>query len=100
MLEMGFQEAVDEILGSVYQKEQLPQTLLFSATMPRWVQATSKKYLRPDKVLFFFFFLFSKPLSCLLPALFFSTPFFSFFFCTHALQNLIFCLGHRRSHRN
>ena len=25
-----------------------PQTLLFSATLPRWVHDTAKKYLRPD----------------------------------------------------
>jgi ATP-dependent RNA helicase DDX21 len=50
MLEMGFAEHVDEILKTVYQQEAPPQTLLFSATMPRWVRDTAKKYQKADKV--------------------------------------------------
>lgn len=49
---MGFAENIDTILGKLYQNAddiRRPQTLLFSATMPRWVQETSRKYLRPDK---------------------------------------------------
>ena len=49
MLEMGFAEHVDEILKTVYETDR-PQTLLFSATMPRWVRDTSKKYLKADKI--------------------------------------------------
>lgn len=50
MLEVGFAEAIDEILGSLYVNEFHPQTLLFSATMPRWVRETSRKYLKRDKI--------------------------------------------------
>jgi len=50
MLEVGFAEAVDEILGTLYEQELQPQTLLFSATMPKWVKDTAKKYLKKDKV--------------------------------------------------
>ena len=55
MLEVGFAEAIDSILGKLYEKgdddTERPQTLLFSATMPRWVQETSRKYLRKDKLM-------------------------------------------------
>lgn len=30
------------------EREQQPQTLLFSATCPRWVSQTAKKYMRPE----------------------------------------------------
>ena len=51
MLEMGFAEHVDEILRTVYEEGNAkPQTLLFSATMPRWVKDTARKYLKEDKV--------------------------------------------------
>ena len=51
MLEMGFAEAVDEILKSLYvDANNKPQTLLFSATMPRWVRETARKYLAEDKI--------------------------------------------------
>ncbi|XP_041836593.1 nucleolar RNA helicase 2 [Melanotaenia boesemani] len=49
MLDMGFAEQVEEILGSSYKKdcEANPQTLLFSATCPPWVYEVAKKYMRP-----------------------------------------------------
>lgn len=50
--QVGFAENIDTILGKLYEnadEARRPQTLLFSATMPRWVQETSRKYLRPDK---------------------------------------------------
>uniref|UniRef100_A0A3P8SCK4 RNA helicase n=1 Tax=Amphiprion percula TaxID=161767 RepID=A0A3P8SCK4_AMPPE len=49
MLDMGFAEQVEEILGSSYKKDcdTNPQTLLFSATCPPWVYDVAKKYMRP-----------------------------------------------------
>ena len=38
MLDMGFADDVDELIGSVYQRGQKPQTLFFSATVPTWVK--------------------------------------------------------------
>ncbi|ELU03439.1 hypothetical protein CAPTEDRAFT_52524, partial [Capitella teleta] len=51
MLDMGFAENVDEILQTRYNEndvESNPQTLLFSATMPDWVQKTSQKYMKKN----------------------------------------------------
>uniref|UniRef100_A0AAX7TP54 RNA helicase n=1 Tax=Astatotilapia calliptera TaxID=8154 RepID=A0AAX7TP54_ASTCA len=50
MLDMGFAEQVEEILGSSYKKDAdtNPQTLLFSATCPPWVYEVAKKYMRPN----------------------------------------------------
>ncbi|NXX75566.1 DDX21 helicase, partial [Urocolius indicus] len=50
MLDMGFAEQVEEILGFAYKKgsENNPQTLLFSATCPRWVYDVAKKYMRDE----------------------------------------------------
>jgi len=50
MLEVGFAEAVDELLGTLYESGNQPQTVLFSATMPKWVQETARKYLKDDKI--------------------------------------------------
>ncbi|XP_032416118.1 nucleolar RNA helicase 2 [Xiphophorus hellerii] len=49
MLDMGFAEQVEEILGTSYKKDSdtNPQTLLFSATCPPWVYDVAKKYMRP-----------------------------------------------------
>ncbi|MBN3281644.1 DDX21 helicase, partial [Polyodon spathula] len=49
MLDMGFAEQVEEILGASYKKdsEDNPQTLLFSATCPHWVYDVAKRYMRP-----------------------------------------------------
>ncbi|XP_071128984.1 nucleolar RNA helicase 2-like [Mytilus edulis] len=46
MLDMGFADMVDSILQHAYgaEIEKKPQTLLFSATLPPWVQQTGKKY--------------------------------------------------------
>ncbi|KAL5963543.1 Nucleolar RNA helicase 2 [Taenia solium] len=44
MLDMGFSADVEKILSQVYESEQKPQTLLFSATLPRWVSEISKRY--------------------------------------------------------
>ncbi|KAM9273595.1 nucleolar RNA helicase 2-like [Morus bassanus] len=50
MLDMGFAEQVEEILGFAYKKgsESNPQTLLFSATCPRWVYDVAKKYMKDE----------------------------------------------------
>ncbi|KAM6330120.1 nucleolar RNA helicase 2-like [Podargus strigoides] len=50
MLDMGFAEQVEEILGFSYKKgsENNPQTLLFSATCPRWVYDVAKKYMKDE----------------------------------------------------
>ncbi|OXB63882.1 hypothetical protein ASZ78_004177 [Callipepla squamata] len=50
MLDMGFAEQVEEILGFAYKKgsENNPQTLLFSATCPRWVYDVAKKYMKDE----------------------------------------------------
>ena len=47
MLSMGFQDAVERILGECTSPE-MKQTLLFSATVPRWVKDLAKKYMRGD----------------------------------------------------
>eukprot|EP00903_Cladosiphon_okamuranus_P015453 g14271.t2 len=43
MLQMGFQEPVEEIFKEMPENK---QTTLWSATMPRWVQQLSRKYLK------------------------------------------------------
>ncbi|XP_064418689.1 nucleolar RNA helicase 2 isoform X2 [Latimeria chalumnae] len=50
MLDMGFAEQVEEILGTAYKKgcEENPQTLLFSATCPHWVYDVAKKYMKSN----------------------------------------------------
>lgn len=50
MLDMGFSADVEKILSSLYEKdaEKKPQTLLFSATLPKWVSEISKRYVSPD----------------------------------------------------
>uniref|UniRef100_A0A8B9R579 RNA helicase n=1 Tax=Anas platyrhynchos TaxID=8839 RepID=A0A8B9R579_ANAPL len=50
MLDMGFAEQVEEILGFAYKKgsENNPQTLLFSATCPHWVYDVAKKYMKGE----------------------------------------------------
>jgi ATP-dependent RNA helicase DDX21 len=53
MLDMGFADSVDDILKHRYtpgSPDNNPQTLLFSATIPSWVQNTARKYLRSDIV--------------------------------------------------
>nr|CAB3236960.1 nucleolar RNA helicase 2 [Phallusia mammillata] len=51
MLDMGFAPTVEEILqyGYTQERENPPQTLLFSATCPQWVYKTAEKYMRGDK---------------------------------------------------
>lgn len=48
MLSMGFQDAVERILGACTSSENR-QTLLFSATVPRWVRDLARKYMRPGE---------------------------------------------------
>ncbi|KAL5706458.1 RNA helicase [Ranunculus cassubicifolius] len=48
MLRMGFVDDVELILGKVKDLN-LVQTLLFSATLPSWVQNISKRFLKPNK---------------------------------------------------
>lgn len=51
MLNMGFADDVETILKTVprEQADSPLQTLLFSATIPSWVQSVASKYLRPDR---------------------------------------------------
>ncbi|XP_041362568.1 nucleolar RNA helicase 2-like isoform X2 [Gigantopelta aegis] len=51
MLDMGFADTVQDILRGAYEREttkKRPQTLLFSATVPRWVLDMAKKYMMGD----------------------------------------------------
>ena len=50
MLDMGFQDSVEDILKSVYgdNKSNKAQTLFFSATCPPWVKKTAQKYIKSD----------------------------------------------------
>jgi len=48
MLNMGFKEDVDKILGKVKESTTSPpQFMLFSATVPGWIQNLANTYLRP-----------------------------------------------------
>lgn len=50
MLDMGFQDSVEDILKSVYgdkDNKRSAQTLFFSATCPPWVKKTAAKYISP-----------------------------------------------------
>ena len=49
MLNMGFQKDVEEILEKLPAERQ-HQTLMFSATMPPWVESVARKHLRPTRV--------------------------------------------------
>eukprot|EP00262_Sarcandra_glabra_P017166 TRINITY_DN5799_c0_g1_i1.p1 TRINITY_DN5799_c0_g1~~TRINITY_DN5799_c0_g1_i1.p1 ORF type:complete len:736 (-),score=173.37 TRINITY_DN5799_c0_g1_i1:265-2472(-) len=48
MLNMGFVEDVEHILGKVEDVSKV-QTLLFSATLPTWVKNIASRFLKPDK---------------------------------------------------
>ncbi|CAF4102551.1 unnamed protein product, partial [Rotaria sordida] len=50
MLDMGFIDDVEEILGHIFtpNRETKPQFIVFSATMPDWVHKTTKKYMSKD----------------------------------------------------
>ena len=49
MLNMGFKEDVDKILSNIKQEcSDMPQFLLFSATLPSWVRDLAKTYLKPN----------------------------------------------------
>ena len=69
MLDMGFIDDVEEILGHIFtpskyhfdkkifvlisidlERETKPQFIVFSATMPQWVHKTTKKYMAKDFV--------------------------------------------------
>lgn len=48
MLNMGFQEDVEEVMNSISKVvEERPQFLLFSATVPHWVKDVARKHLDP-----------------------------------------------------
>jgi ATP-dependent RNA helicase DDX21 len=49
MLNIGFADAVDKILASAPKPEER-QTLLFSATIPPWVQGIANKHMRPGNL--------------------------------------------------
>ncbi|CAM6111180.1 unnamed protein product [Calypogeia fissa] len=49
MLNMGFVEDVETILGGVEDASKV-QTLLFSATMPEWVKKIADRFLKPGKI--------------------------------------------------
>ncbi len=51
MLDMGFQDSVEDILKNVYgagDDKRSAQTLFFSATCPPWVKKTAAKYINKD----------------------------------------------------
>ncbi|ESO84752.1 hypothetical protein LOTGIDRAFT_221850 [Lottia gigantea] len=55
MLDMGFVEIVEQILAYAYkvhaiisERDEKPQTMLFTATLPPWVRKTANKYMRED----------------------------------------------------
>src|SRR4030095_9369300 len=48
MLQMGFQEDVEYVMGHLAEER---VTALFSATMPRWVHDLTQKYMRAPKLL-------------------------------------------------
>jgi len=50
MLNIGFADAVDKILASAPKPEER-QTLLFSATIPPWVQGIAQKHMRPSNLI-------------------------------------------------
>ncbi|CAF0750993.1 unnamed protein product [Adineta steineri] len=52
MLDMGFIDDVEEILGHMFKSKQevKPQFVVFSATMPNWVLKTTTKYMTKDYV--------------------------------------------------
>lgn len=55
MLARGFQEDIEKILKIIDDKRTLPnplQTLMFSATIPKWVLKISEDYMRPQKKIF------------------------------------------------
>ncbi|KAL9962877.1 hypothetical protein ACROYT_G032027 [Oculina patagonica] len=51
MLDMGFAQSVEDIIEESYSssREDKPQTLLFSATLPPWVIKTATKYMSDDR---------------------------------------------------
>ena len=50
MLDMGFQDSVEDVLRSVFTQGRVKkaQTLFFSATCPPWVKRTAQKYISDD----------------------------------------------------
>lgn len=50
MLDMGFQDSVEDILKAIFtpDREKKPQMLLFSATCPSWVKRNAKKFMTDD----------------------------------------------------
>lgn len=50
MLNIGFADAVDKILASAPKPDER-QTLLFSATIPPWVQGIAQKHMRPSNLI-------------------------------------------------
>jgi len=48
MLDMGFADDVEMVISAAYTKASKPQTLLWSATVPDWVQKTAKRYMSDD----------------------------------------------------
>ena len=48
MLKLGFKEDIDRILGNIKAAvTEMPQFLLFSATVPRWIKDLAHNYLNP-----------------------------------------------------
>lgn len=46
MLQMGFQEPIEEIFGKLYSQRKSTQVCLFSATIHSWVKDISKKIMQ------------------------------------------------------
>jgi len=49
MLNIGFAEEVEEILSNLDKEEHIIQTLLFSATIPQWINSIVDKYMRKER---------------------------------------------------
>mmetsp|Transcript_23034 Transcript_23034/g.22902 ORF Transcript_23034/g.22902 Transcript_23034/m.22902 type:complete len:89 (+) Transcript_23034:149-415(+) len=49
MLNMGFEEDIEEIIDKIdMEVKEKPQFLLFSATIPDWFKSVAKKYLNKE----------------------------------------------------
>jgi ATP-dependent RNA helicase DDX21 len=49
MLKLGFKEDIDKILENIKQAvKEMPQFLLFSATVPKWIKDLASEYLKPS----------------------------------------------------
>eukprot|EP00123_Amoebidium_parasiticum_P005977 comp17042_c0_seq1/m.15755 comp17042_c0_seq1/g.15755 ORF comp17042_c0_seq1/g.15755 comp17042_c0_seq1/m.15755 type:complete len:692 (-) comp17042_c0_seq1:560-2635(-) len=50
MLDQGFEEELETILGAIKGGTGSPQLCLFSATLPAWIRSATRRYLKTDRV--------------------------------------------------